>query len=325
MKLKEIQQLNELFLMSLQAGRDWVAALQWLAQSNSKQAPLARRWVAEIETMGAQPFLLKKRAEALREEESIFFEILLIQQKGQGSLIQALSQFQDLIFQLSRVREIQRNLFLIPIAQGGFCLLFCFVLAVVLPILLPDLFRSFLHFGRWDLFLYGLFPLGLGAFLLHRISIRSEKRLQQEVCGLPALHFLSIRIQAGEDIQSAWGEMAKGLRLPSCLASIQRKNQTQSFQSRLEESLPKMVSPWDRILLGISWTMKTGVGVAQFLDRMSQEESQRLFALAEYRLRKDSLLSLLPLVFLCFPGCLYLVMGPAFYELQLNWEFSGDS
>jgi hypothetical protein len=319
----ELSAAVDILRLGIKSGRDWADVADWVVEKRSgrPEGLFFKRILMDKRIHGARIALHREKARARSFELKIFLEILSLHERSQSSLIEALNDFSRLLRLSIRFEQLRKSLFLLPILQTAFCLIFAFVFCILLPVIFPNVFPSFIHFGRWDLFSYGGAGLSLGLLSLWILMRLSQRKLLESILIVPFLSFLSIRVKSGEDIHGAWLKCLDALdfkALPSSLRTEVSKK-SQSFEEAIESLLVRLPSPWNRILLGLLWSYRSGIGMVDFLSDSLSMESEQIFAEAEINLRKDSVLSLLPLIVFCFPSCLYLIAGPHFYGLSLEW------
>lgn len=321
--LQSFISLIELMRIGLVSGRDLHSILKWIEENFP--APGIRKFVADIlsemRLQESDSALLKVKSSLSSPERKIFLEILKFQTQSQSSLASALEDCSSLFQDLYRMDQLKSRLFAVPLFQVLSCIVFALIFVGLLPYAWPEVFKSFLLSGRKDLFFAGLVPLLLGAISIFFLYRRSKLRLMKEMCFIPFLSYLGLYIRSGQEMESAISRSLSSIDIPFCppILKFELANRTRTFEERLQNLMPKLDEVWSRFLLGVLWSSRTGRGGLDFIEKIKKIETERIFSQAELRLKADAFVSLLPLVLFCFPSILFLVIGPHFYELYLNW------
>ncbi len=299
----------------LRAGRPWIGILQWL--SEREQDRYLKKYL---------PILLHKVSsgrteEVLREEQErgsgdllwvLFFEILLQAPRGPQKMAGLLKIFSKTADSLSKLKKQEQSLLFVPKFQTWIAISIAVIFPFVLPAVSGGLFPSFLTLGRYDLFCTGIAVLVFGFLIMHFLCRRPQRLLKPMLSISFFFQFMSVYLDVGFDFATAWMKASSAVQLPShlqrqILRSGLNVESTEEFLEKLSHTLP---APWPSLLTGILWARTSGLGLSEYLQEVSEKETQRLLFQWKDEVRKLTMLTLLPLSIFIMVPTLFLLVGP---------------
>ncbi len=261
-------------------------------------------------------------AEGLRDYTKSFPERMLLDLLLQlsRSTKQSANNFRILNALLKEIGDLKaktKALMMVPQLQALAAALLAGSYSVLLPILFPQFFPSFLHLGlKWE-FIAGEFILVFGLAITIFISLlpkRFEKSLVQP-CFF--FHILAYRLESGEDLDSAWRSALRSVDFPIKWMKVLRRSEirTESFEDFLQRIGTNLSYPWTDLSIQMQWALRQSSQLAPYLRELAANETNRVSQLWELEARRLSVFVLLPLLLLCFPASIYLILGPQFILL----------
>jgi len=302
--------------MGIKSGASPVEVIHWLAQSDRRgpEVAWAKRFAHQLQ---AQSWL--EVLEIFRERTTSFAERMLLDLLIQisKSSRQAASNFKTLSTLLREIESLKaktRSLMMVPQLQALSAALLAISYSLLLPFLFPEFFPSFLHLNLvWE-FVMGeaILALGLGiTLLLSNHPRRYEKQLVQ-----PCFFFniLAYRLESGEDLDRAWDRALDSVSFPKKWMQTLRRSdlRAETFESFIDRVGKNLSGVWSDLAMQLQWALRQSSQIAPYLREIASYETQRVAWVWELESKRLSVFILLPLLLLCFPASVYLILGPQF-------------
>jgi len=316
---EDLIDLSDALHLGLLAGKDLQTSLGWLEiNAVSKSArDFCSRLRKLARTTNWEESLLLLEIERSRPEQRIFVEILSQSRKGSLHLSQLLKVFSGSIKMLNKLQKRQRSLLFVSKFQAGVGLFTAILFGIILPILSPTLFPSFAHFGRLDLGLVGFSGILIGFVALYWMGLKPKRNFQDILHRVFFWIFLSVFIQSGMDLNSAWQKSVLALNFPPDIRDKfdLRKANFEGFGKFIEELETTLPMDWRKGLVGLRWVHSQGFGLSSYLKDLAHDQSEEVFFRWDDEIRKLSTLSILPMTLFIFPSVMFLLVGPRFLEI----------
>lgn len=316
----DLIRISNILELGLQGGRDWISILDWVSKSDSQERVRAylRNFLAQLRLYPTEKVLLEEKLRSTELLGRIFFEILIQANRGSLHLSSLFKTFSEVGSSLHQMKKKEKSLLFVPRFQSFAVLLMTLAFTLGLPFFAPDLFPTFWTLKRKDLFFSGWSLILLGFFVLQWLCLRTSRCLSPRIAIPFFFYFLSIQIESGLDWVTSWYKALESVSLQEKLKRLLSRPglRVETMHEFIEDLKSTLESPWPEILTGLLWAKTSGVGLSKFLKEASKRESESLFFQWEDETRKLTMISLLPLALLIFPGVLFLLVGPQMYELM---------
>lgn len=317
--LSDLVEISETLSQGLQAGKDLRGILKWLEvnASSPRIKEAAGALLVSSKTTHWEESLQSQKESWKKVEARLLIEILAQSRKGHLHLSQLLNVFSHSLRMVIKLEQRQKSLLFIPRFQAGISVFVAFLFGVILPFCSSELFPSFWQLGRSDLFFVGFGGVAIGLILLYWMSLKPRQNFQQILQMVFFWVFLSVLIQSGLDLISAWRRTLCILNFPPKLRILfnplnANVDGLQKFLEKLEICAPSL---WRRSLVGLRWAYANGIGLSSFLKETAQTQSEEIFYKWDDEIRRLSVLSVLPISFFIFPSVMFLLLGPRLLEM----------
>ena len=314
LNVADVIQLAEFLEVGCQTGRDWTQV--FLAVSEHPVHPRLKTFCSRAIDLykfrSAAEVFSHLEMENMDVLQRMFFKIILSSFKSSGHFSVSLKSFISTARRIERLRRQLASLMFLPKFQAWLALAIVLLFIAVLPSVSSEMFPTFIQMGRADLFVAGLVVILSGFGILWWLSMRPERRLKELLAQQFFFFFMSVYVRLGMDLSSAWTESVKiscSGRLKKLLLPPEGIRVT-TFRDYVNGIIPRASEPMARNLAGLLWMMPTGCGLSDFLQSCAESESERLLFAWEDEVRRLSVVSILPLSLLIFPGSLFLLAGP---------------
>ncbi|MDB5037625.1 MAG: hypothetical protein JWQ35_1153 [Bacteriovoracaceae bacterium] len=317
---EDLVRISTMMEVGLKSGRDWISILEWISKSDHKIKirDHLRGLLRRLKIDSLENTLLEEREKSPDLLWKMFVEILLQANRGSLHLSNLFKSFSEIGRSVIQLRRKEKSLLFIPRFQSCTSLLMTLGFAWGFPLMAPGLFPTFLTLKRPDLFYGGLGIILIGFILLHWLCSRPRRTLGPLLSTSFFFYFLSVHVESGLDLVSSWYRSLEAVPLPENLK--QRLSRpglgVESMESFLLDLSTKLKGSWPGILTGLIWAKNSGIGLSRFLKEISDKETERLLFSWEDEIRKLTMISLLPLAILVFPGTMFLLVGPQLLELM---------
>lgn len=247
----------------------------------------------------------------------LFFQLLRQNTRGSLNLSRLFARFTKIAEGVDQLERRERGMLFVPKFQTWVAVCMSFLFLLVLPGLSNDLFPTFLSLKRYDLFAAGISFLTLGFLSLHWMCVQPRRHLKPYLELVFFMQFLSLFIESGLDLITSWYRALEMCEMNATLScQLRRKDLSVEIMDEFLGQLAlRLKAPWPEILVGILWAKTSGVGLSQYLQGVSERQSEILLSRWDEEIRRLSLTTLLPLGFLIFPSVLFLLVGPQFIQL----------
>jgi len=320
--LEEILRLSGSLEIGLKSGRDWLSILKWISENDSAEnlRSYLKILINKIRVDKTERSLKEEAARTSDKIWKLFIEILLQAHRGTQKLSQLFQSFSVMVNAIQKLKQKERSLLFVPRFQMWTAVAITLGFMFGLPLLAPSTFPTFLSLKRYDLFCAGLIPLVFGFALLHWMCARPKRLLSPLLSTSFFFYFLSVFVESGIDLATAWLQAAEIADFPMKTKSklVRHGLHVESMQRFLTDLQKEMPDPWPGILAGLIWTQVSGLGLSDYLKSVSRNESERVLFLWEDEIRKLTLTTLVPLGIFIFLPTLFLLVGPQLVDLAAN-------
>jgi hypothetical protein len=247
----------------------------------------------------------------------LFFQLLKQNLRGGQNLSKLFSRFSKIAEGIDQLQRRERGMLFVPKFQTWVAAAMSLFFVMGLPLISHEYFPTFISLHRGDLLFVGLAILALGFYLLHWMCRRPQKQLKPHLELVFFLQFLSLFIESGLDLISAWYKAIDVSNMDSRLRSqLRRKDLSVETMDDFLNSLSKSLkAPWPELLMGVLWAKMSGIGLSQYLQSASDRQSEILLSLWDEEIRKLTITTIIPLGLLIFPAALFILIGPQFLAL----------
>jgi len=293
--------------------------MKWLGHSSIKAGDVlwAKNFCHQLQSRSWHEVSSGHRSQAEHFSERMLMDLLLSLSKSARQAAGNFRVLADLLKEIEDLKSKTKSLMMVPQLQALTAALLALSYSVLMPFLFPEFFPSFLHLGLHYEFFAGQAVLGLGlasSYFISTLPKRYEKRLIQP-CYF--FHILAYRLESGENLEHAWSESLQSVEFPKEWNEALKRGEVKSeafdeFLMRLGE---KLKYPWTDLAMHLQWALRQSSQLAPFLRQLASSETSRVGQLWELESKRLSIFILLPLLLLCFPASLYLILGPQFILL----------
>lgn len=324
MKLKKIP-LQELLIfsrfigMSLKVGRDLKTGLCDFIKTypEFRLSLFVTDLHSQFGVVGVEVALKQAIKKSPLAELTILLEILSLSLSDHHHVTRFLKDYEVVLYQQIKFQKEIRSQLFVPKLQGLVTIAMVGLFAFGLPQFFPALFPSFTSLGRYDLLISSWAFILLGFLIMMILTKKPLLELQDKVLSIYFFYFLSVFVDSGMDLRSAWIKSEKiiyeefkrrPLRLPVKMVN--------SLEDHLPEIWKNLDLSLKNILISVRWALKSGLGLAKFLQTSARHLSDEVLSETDHLIKRVGVLLVFPLTFIIFPAGMFLLLGPLLISLE---------
>lgn len=196
-------------------------------------------------------------------------------------------------------------------------------MSILGPLLFPGVLVSFIDLQMSFHYVFGILLILSGIYLLCRSSWKLKRKRKKIMSSFCFLQCLVSNLEIGQNFLEAWnsaldfGFMEFGERLKLDLGKFDL------LAALMNERLKSFDGPCRSVLERMIYQIHHVSLLPKQLKLAIQMEFDREFEKSRFQIKKQSVMSLLPVLLLCFPGCCYMLIGPQLMRALLELRMAG--
>lgn len=320
LKLKELLYLSSYLQRGLNAGQTWPGLIRHMAgrEDRSNLSIFCKSLNTFIQNFGIERaiHLMQKKKGSL--EYKMFLHLLSFCDYSTQNSRDNFVRFRSILLRLQQLQNKQKSMSFLPRFQAMSTIVISALMLFLIPRIFPFFSFGFRELGQTRLLISAWLVLGIGLVLLFVSLDWPLRRQRQELKLCVFLYLNSLLLSSGLDALTTWRKALGFIRFPRKWARVLERTSQHydSFDAYLQSCGERLKKPWAEILESFRWSIKNGTDLSVFVRQYADELTDECLWKWEYESRKASLLSLLPLYFICLPACLFLLIGPLLLRLS---------
>jgi len=262
-------------------------------------------------------------AAQLIEEKNFQLAFRLISRlhRNLNHLISGLESFSQSLQQLIQFDLEQKTALATSSYQAVSIAIVSLLMSTLGPFVLSGALISFLDLQMYFAYGFGILLIFAGIYLVYRSSLQLKRRRNEIMQGFSFLQCLISHLETGQNFFESWNA---SLELGSLKDIESLKLETSKFEllpSVIESRLEYFKRPCRSVLERMLSQIQNVSQLPKQLRMATQLEFEHEFERCRFQIKRMSVLSLMPVLLLCFPGSCFLLIGPqlvrAFIELRV--------